>query len=483
MNWIQKKSDKKTVIIVGAVLLLLVLLIVSGVCLLRDKQDPEPTLEEIVDSKLNAYQTDLADSMDSLKTSRDAAQYLLTWGKNKGISSSIDSHDNVTFTLKPTDDTYKDRAPVVFVCEYDVTDLPASLEPIASALTIAKNTAQHGKVQLIFSPANGMDSRSVSALSASVFTDATEVFCLGKSASSKISLETGGYLKFRLSDKLHYQKTSYDKAYRIRIHGVPTEPISANMNSGINPIKQLGSVLANFKSTSLLFELASFRGGSTADQTPVSASMTVVINSADEEKFIQKMDNALERFYDKYADQYPDASYTYEEVDLPKRVLVSEDAENIVSLLYTAFNGTYYKDDDGNVIALTNIGSISTKNQRLRVNVAALSCAQEYLDEMTEAYRTISGLCNIKFAVKTSLPSYSGGAAAETLQAAFEEAFYAYSGDNNMKTDPTVEFTACSPLAELNDQMPILYCSVTDKTKEKLAGAFITYLSSPSQPV
>lgn len=71
----------------------------------------------------------------------------------------------------------------------------------------------------------------------------------------------------------------------------------------------------------------------------------------------------------------------------------------------------------------------------------------------------------------------------ETLQAAFEEAFYAYSGDNNMKTDPTVEFTACSPLAELNDQMPILYCSVTDKTKEKLAGAFITYLSSPSQPV
>ena len=45
MNWIQKKSDKKTVIIVGAVLLLLVLLIVSGVCLLRDKQDPEPTRE------------------------------------------------------------------------------------------------------------------------------------------------------------------------------------------------------------------------------------------------------------------------------------------------------------------------------------------------------------------------------------------------------------------------------------------------------
>ena len=65
------------------------------------------------------------------------------------------------------------------------------------------------------------------------------------------------------------------------------------------------------------------------------------------------MDKALDRFYDKYAEQYPEVSYTYEEVEPPKRVLATEDAENIVSLLYTAFNGTYYKDDDGNVIALT----------------------------------------------------------------------------------------------------------------------------------
>ena len=38
-------------------------------------------------------------------------------------------------------------------------------------------------------------------------------------------------------------------------------------------------------------------------------------------------------------------------------------------------------------------------------------------------------------------------------------------------------------LTALNDQMPILYCSVTDKTKEKLAGAFITYLSTNSEDV
>ena len=229
----------------GVLLFLLLAVILTGIYFLRDSQEEEPTLEEIVESKLNAYQTDLVDSMDSFKTNRDVAQYLLAWGKNKGISCSIDSHDNVTFTLKASDDTWKSRKPVVFLCEYNVKSLAVDPEPIAAALTIAKNTKQHGKVKLIFSPSDGIGSSGVSALSASSFTSRTEVFCLGKSAFSKISLETGGYLKFRLSDKLHYQSTSYDKAYRVRISGLPAEKISAYMGSGVNPIKQLGSVLAS----------------------------------------------------------------------------------------------------------------------------------------------------------------------------------------------------------------------------------------------
>ena len=96
---IKKKPDKKTILLAAAVLVLLAALIFAGVHFLRAGQNEEPSLEEIVTGKLNAYQTDLADSLDSLQTSRDAAQYLLSWGKNKGISCSIDSHDNVTYTL------------------------------------------------------------------------------------------------------------------------------------------------------------------------------------------------------------------------------------------------------------------------------------------------------------------------------------------------------------------------------------------------
>ena len=133
----------------GVLLFLLLAVILTGIYFLRDSQEEEPTLEEIVESKLNAYQTDLVDSMDSFKTNRDVAQYLLAWGKNKGISCSIDSHDNVTFTLKASDDTWKSRKPVVFLCEYNVKSLAVDPEPIGSLDDCQKyEAAREGKAYL-----------------------------------------------------------------------------------------------------------------------------------------------------------------------------------------------------------------------------------------------------------------------------------------------------------------------------------------------
>ncbi len=104
--------------------------------------------------------------------------------------------------------------------------------------------------------------------------------------------------------------------------------------------------------------------------------MTIVISGADEAKFISKMDKALDRFYDKYAEQYPKSLTLMKKSSLKTRTCYGGCREYRQPCSTTAFNGTYYKDDDGNVIALTNIGSISTKNQRLRVQVSARLAAR-----------------------------------------------------------------------------------------------------------
>lgn len=476
------KLYKKKIILILAVVLLLAVLIAAGIMLVRSDKPDEPSLEEIVSDKLSAYQTDIADSLETLTTNEKVADYLMAWAANKSINASRDNAGNVVFSLKASSKEIKELKlkPVVIACEYDASDMSSYIEPLATALTVAKNAENHSAFKIIFMPCENAVMTGASALSETYLSDNTELFFLGKSSSSKVSLTSGGFEEFSISDKLSRTSPTYDKAYRITMEGAASQPLTIRQQSLPNPIKQLGSLLANFKSTSFLFELSSFSGGSNAVLTPSKASVTLVINSADEEKFISKMDKAIEKFNEKYQDAFPDISYTYEEVDVPEKVLTKKESENIISLLYTAPSGVYYKDDDGNILAVTNIGKISTKNSKLSIKACIMSCSADILDELHDSYQTIAGLCNVKIQSVNEYGIFSGGGASAALLSSFEEAFISYTDDSKMVIEDAFETTACNVFCEKNSSMAMLYCGISDKTKEKFAGSLITYLDKTS---
>ena len=472
------KTQKRKIIYILIGIILVIACIAGGIFFVRANQTNEPTLEEIVDEKLSAYRTDLADSLDTLNSNEKVADYLLSWASNKNIKAKKDENENVIFSLKPTSEELKDAKPVIVACEYDASDMFSYIDAVSAALTVAKNAKNHGMLRIIFMPVEEGSMVGVEALSEKYFTDKTELFFIGKSGTSKVSLKTGGYERLMISDKLTRCNPSHDKAYKISIENIPSQLPGSKMNVLPNPIKTLGSLLANFKSTSLLFELSSFNGGQSADVVPAEASMTVVINASDEEKFCSRMDAAVEKFKEKYSEDYPDITYTYEEVKLPKKVFTKTETENIVSLMYTAPNGIYYKDDDGTALALTNIGKISTKNAKLSIEICSMSCSDELLDEIHDSYQTIAGLCNVKIRKVKSYEIFSGGGASSALLSEFEEAFTAFTGDSEIILEDAVETTACNVLYEKNSSMGMIYCAITEKTKEKFAGSIITFLDN-----
>ena len=455
--------------------LVLIIAIISGVtCLVRANQTDEPTLEEIVSGKLSAYRTDIFDSLSTLSTNEKVANYLVTWALNKDIQAKTDSDNNIIFSVNASSEEYKGAAPVLIACEYDASDMESYVEPVATALTVAKNAQNHGAFKVIFMPRKNGEMTGAESLPADYLTSATRVFVLGASSSSKVSVTTGGYKQFKIGESLKTCEPAYDKAYRIAIKHVPEK----GAGYALNPIKILGNLLANFKSTSLLFELSSFSGGKNADTMPESASATVVINSGDDEKFCNRMDRAIEKFMGKYAEDFPEITYSYEEVKLPKKVFTKKETENIVSLMYTALNGVYYKDDDGNITAVTNIGKISTKNSSLSILVSAASSSAEQLGEIRDAYKTIAGLCNAKIRTVDSYDVYSGGGATSALLNEFEKDFLEFTGDSEMIVENATEATPCSVFYEKNPALAMLYCGITEKTKEKFAGALITFLDN-----
>lgn len=103
---------------------------------------------------------------------------------------------------------------------------------------------------------------SAENLSSQYFEDGADVFYLGSSVSSRVANMTGGFEEYSLSKALSHKSPSYTKAYKISISGLPAQKFGTESAYVPNPIKTLGNQLANLKSGSIWFELASFDGGS-----------------------------------------------------------------------------------------------------------------------------------------------------------------------------------------------------------------------------
>lgn len=471
------KINKKRIIYVIIAILILIACIIGGLFLVNSKEDKEPELSEIVSNKLNAYHTDISDSLDSLNSDEAVSDYLMNWAKNKKIDASKDTGGNVIYTKKASEG-YENVPPVVIVCGYDSSNMQEYIEPVAIALTAAKNTVNSGTFRIIFTPEKSAEDSGSKLLSDKNFTDDTSLFYLGKSGSSTVTATTGGYYTFELSDKLDYSKPEFDKAYRISIDGLPSKIARSRINSSPNAVKQLGDLLANLKSTSLLFELSMFNGGNEVNSIPDSASMKILISSSDEEKFLSRIEAAKNRFTEKYSEDFPEAVFSCEEVKLPTKVISKEKTDKLVSLLYTAPNGVYEKDDDGNVTSISNIGYVSTKDDRLTINVSVSGCDQAAIDELKESYTIISGLSEVDYKCTAEYPVFSESEYNAELTGKFESAFGRYTDGSNMKKENAVEFTPLTFLREKNDKMQMLYLGVTDRTQEKIAGALITFLDN-----
>lgn len=468
-------KNKKKLIAIILIMLLAVAAVATGIYFATNGEK-EPTLKETVEGRITAYETDLRDSLASMTDQKSVAKYLINWAENKGIEVKSDRYNNVVFNLSPTE-ALESKAPVVIVCGYDYTSMESYISSMVSALTIAKNDQPHGPCKIIFISEEKGSVTSAESLSTQYFPDNAQVFYLADSSSSRVAHMTGGYEQYTLSRGIKHIAPAYNKAYKITISGLPAQNFGSKAAHMPNPIKTLGNQLANFKSTSILFELASFSGGLDSNTIPSEASMTILINEDATAKLEKKLDNAIEKFYDKYQDKYPDVQYTYEVVETPKTVISTEDTESIISLLYTAVNGVHYKDDNGNIASLANIGLITTENRLFRMEAAASSYNPELLAEIAEAYQTTGVLAGVEYKCNSQYEPYSVSENNGTFEADFRSAYNDYKS-TALENLNMPDFTPCGIIAKKNANMQMLILGVTERTKDNFTGGIITYLAT-----
>ena len=104
------KNKKKIIITAAVVIVILAIAAAAFYFVNKNKAQKPPSLQEAVESRISAYDTDLKDSLTSMTDQDQVRKYLSNWAENKGIDVKTDKYNNVIFSVKATEGL-EDKAP------------------------------------------------------------------------------------------------------------------------------------------------------------------------------------------------------------------------------------------------------------------------------------------------------------------------------------------------------------------------------------
>lgn len=351
---------------------------------IKDRMDQN--YEQITQASENAetFQV-IADSLSSwakennLTVKSSGEQYIVL---SKAASSGYEDAEDFTFHASVSLDTPEEKS--------------EDLQSVSAVMTALNGARQHGELTGIITFEKEGRPIGASALGKE-YLNTDNFISVNDGNSTELINSIAASSNIMASKELDMVSPRYTKAYRIVLDGTPYKSPYEHRGEYPNAIKTIGDLLASCQSSGVLFELASFNGGTDVDLYPRRAEAVIVLQENDVTSFTSRFENSYENVAEYYEDLDESFEYTMTEIALPDRVIADDDTANIVSLMYTIINGTYYRSDDDEVTAFSNIGKISTKNRSFRMQINAKSLENTIMDEMHTVFETTCGLCDVNY--------------------------------------------------------------------------------------
>ncbi len=367
--------------------------------------EPEGETKLSLEDSLEANYGALAAQLEDSGNFQQFSDYLAQWAKENEIQVKT-SNDRYIVLSKAASAGYEKAETFTFhaVVNFDnETVQNESLQNAAVVMATLYQAERHGTLKGIFTletmgQAAGADALGDVQLKTDNFIDVVH------KDHTTLYNSLAATSEFLATKQVRTVRPKYSKAFRITLKGTPNKSPYEPGNNYPNAIKTIGDFLASCQSSSVLFELASFSGGSSSSLYPEKATALVVLQENDVESFMSRFESSFERVEESYEELEEPFTYTVSEAELPKRVLSNGDSNHIVSLMYTITNGTYLRSDDGEILAASNIGKISTKHGTFHMEINARSLENNLMDEMRSVFQTTCGLCEIQYQETSSVP-------------------------------------------------------------------------------
>lgn len=334
------------------------------------------------------------------------SEYLYSWAKKNELNIT-ENKDNYMVITNPATKGYEKKESTVIQCAVKTNDISGSMQPLAVSLTSLLGPETHGKIALIVTEDDAGHFTGAEAVDPKYYKEDNFI---NMQYASETSLLTSGSraLTSTMTSDISTASPSYTKTYAITMSmSAYADPFNFDKHYP-NPVETIGSLLATEKSSGNLFQLASFNCKAENNYTPVSATAIVVIDDNDIESFTKKFNKSYESIkkkFDKLDDHFV---YTMTETSKPSTVISNQHSDNIISLMYTLKTGIYLQDEEnGEIISASDISSINTEDKKLNVTINSRSLQEGILDEMSTAFSTTSGLCDIKYSASKKTTTWS----------------------------------------------------------------------------
>lgn len=424
-----------------------------------------------IDESLSANREALTSQMKDSSDFQHLSDFLAAWAKENGIDVKT-QNDKYIVLSKAAASGYEDAETFTVQCSVDPSNeeqKEKDLNTAAAAMTLLYSAQDHGTLRAIVTLQQDGNPVGASALS-DKYLKTDNFISLDDGNDPELYNSIAASSEITATHKLSRVSPQYTKAYTIELSGTAGKSPYIYRGDYPNAIKTIGDLLASCKSSSVLFELASFEGGEASDLYPANAKAVIVLQENDVESFTKRFENSFERVSEFYEDLEEPFSYTMTEAELPSRVLSGDDTNNIVSLMYTITNGTYLRSDEGEVIAASNIGRITTKKGRFTLRINAKSLENSVLDEMRTIFETTCGLCDIKYKEASSTQMWYSSEKTPLISALSQ----------SPKTTPsgTLENRDGSAFLSKNQDLNMALWTVTEKSAKKQLETLIDYMES-----
>lgn len=437
----------------------------------QQEEDTRLSTAESLETNYDALTSQLEHTEDFQAVS----DYLKTWAEENEIDVKT-SNDQYIVLSKPASSGYEDAETFTLHCGITLdneTDKDESLQTAAAAMTALYRAENHGTMKAIFTleaagEAEGAAALGEKQLKADNFID------LDYSGRKMVYNSVAASSEILISKEIKRTTPKYTKAYKIKLIGSPGKSPYKHRGAYPNAIKMIGDLLASCQSSSVLFELSSFSGGQASSQYPERAAAIVVLQENDVESFTRRFDASYEKVEEYYEEAEEPFEYTMEEIDLPKQVIAHSDTVNIVSLMYTIINGTYLRSDEGEIMAASNIGRISTKKGNFQASINARSLENNLMDEMHSVFKTTCGLCDIKYTEISSEPLWFSPEKTPLIQTLTDA----------MDVKPTgeLENKPAELFLQKNPKLNLVIWGITLDRAEKYLSVLLDYMESFGEP-